>query len=190
MTRPASAPAKPPVVGPRRRLAGEAREKAIVEAAVQFFAEVGFDGDTRELARRVGVTQSLIERVHQEVYVGRWNPCRAVIRADRRVPLEERLARLYGNCAKTALTWDWVRLFMFSGLKGEAINLRYLPFLRGRVLEPVASNCVPNWARRGHRTCRWVNWRSNGSGASMRAFSISASDAGSSLCRWRPIGTR
>lgn len=85
MTRPASAPDKPAAVGPRRRLAGEAREKAIVEAAVQFFAEVGFDGDTRELARRVGVTQSLIfkyfpskaaliERVYQEVYVGRWNP--------------------------------------------------------------------------------------------------------------------
>lgn len=149
MTRPASAPAKPPVVGPRRRLAGEAREKAIVEAAVQFFAEVGFDGDTRELARRVGVTQSLIfkyfpskaaliEKVYQEVYVGRWNPYWEVILADRRVPLEERLTRLYSDYAKTALTWDWVRLFMFSGLKGEAINQRYLQFLRSRVLEPVA----------------------------------------------------
>ncbi|MFN4352643.1 MAG: TetR/AcrR family transcriptional regulator [Hylemonella sp.] len=149
MTRRASTPAQPPTAGPRRRLAGEAREKAIVEAAVQFFAEVGFDGDTRELARRVGVTQSLIfkyfpskaaliERVYQEVYVGRWNPYWEVIIADRRVPLEERLTRLYSDYAKTALTWDWVRLFMFSGLKGEAINQRYLQFLRSRVLEPVA----------------------------------------------------
>jgi AcrR family transcriptional regulator len=138
-----------PGAAPRRRLAGEAREKAIVEAAVQFFAEVGFDGDTRELARRVGVTQSLIfkyfpnkaaliEKVYQEVYVGRWNPYWEVIIADRRVPLEERLIRLYSDYAKTALTWDWVRLFMFSGLKGEAINQRYLQFLRSRVLEPVA----------------------------------------------------
>jgi len=149
MTRPASAPVKPAAASPRRRPAGEAREKAIVEAAVQFFAEVGFDGDTRELARRVGVTQSLIfkyfpnkaaliERVYQEVYVGRWNPYWEVIIADRRVPLEERLTRLYSDYAKTALTWDWVRLFMFSGLKGEAINQRYLQFLRSRVLEPVA----------------------------------------------------
>ena len=139
-----------PVPGPRRRLAGEAREKAIVEAAVQFFAEVGFDGDTRELARRVGVTQSLIfkyfpskaaliEKVYQEVYVGRWNPYWEVIITDRRVPLQERLTRLYCDYAKTALTWDWVRLFMFSGLKGEAINQRYLQFLRSRVLEPVAA---------------------------------------------------
>ncbi len=138
-----------PATAPRRRPAGEAREKAIAEAAVKFFAEVGFDGDTRELARRVGVTQSLIfkyfpskaaliERVYQEVYVGRWNPYWEVIIADRRVPLEERLTRLYSDYAKTALTWDWVRLFMFSGLKGEAINQRYLQFLRSRVLEPVA----------------------------------------------------
>jgi len=135
---------------PPRRLAGGAREKAIAEAAVQFFAEVGFDGDTRELARRVGVTQSLIfkyfpskaaliERVYQEVYVGRWNPYWEVIITDRRVPLEERLIRLYTDYARTALTWDWVRLFMFSGLKGEAINQRYLQFLRSRVLEPVAT---------------------------------------------------
>jgi len=149
MTRRASAPVQPAAASPRRRLAGEVREKAIVEAAVQFFAEVGFDGDTRELARRVGVTQplifkyfpnkaALIERVYQEVYVGRWNPYWEVIITDRRVPLEERLTRLYSDYAKTALTWDWVRLFMFSGLKGEAINQRYLQFLRSRVLEPVA----------------------------------------------------
>lgn len=153
MTRPAPQPVSPehkPASGPRRRLAGEAREKAIVEEAVKFFAEVGFDGDTRELARRVGVTQSLIfkyfpskaaliERVYQEVYVGRWNPYWEVIITDRRVPLEERLIRLYTDYARTALTWDWVRLFMFSGLKGEAINERYLQFLRSRVLEPVAT---------------------------------------------------
>lgn len=156
MTRPARPPAlheRTPAVGPetpRRRLAAEAREKAIAEAAVQFFAEVGFDGDTRELARRVGVTQSLIfkyfpskaaliERVYQEVYVGRWNPYWELIIADRRVPLEERLIRLYTDYARTALTRDWVRLFMFSGLKGEAINQRYLQFLRNRVLEPVAT---------------------------------------------------
>lgn len=156
MTRPARQPApheRTPAVGPetpRRRLAAVAREKAIAEAAVQFFAEVGFDGDTRELARRVGVTQSLIfkyfpskaaliERVYQEVYVGRWNPYWELIITDRRVPLEERLIRLYTDYARTALTRDWVRLFMFSGLKGEAINQRYLQFLRNRVLEPVAT---------------------------------------------------
>lgn len=147
--RPRDAASPTTVPAPRRRLAGEERERAIVAEAVQFFAEVGFDGDTRELARRLGVTQSLIfkyfpnksalvERVYQEVYVGRWNPYWEVIIADRRVPLEERLVRLYSDYARTALTRDWVRLFMFSGLRSEAINQRYLQFLRSRVLEPVA----------------------------------------------------
>ena len=114
-----------------------------------FFAEVGFDGDTRELARRLGVTQSLIfryfpnkaaliERVYQEVYVGRWNPYWETIIADRSVPLQDRLVRLYKDYSRVSLTYDWVRIFMFSGLKGEDINTRYLRFLKSRILEPIA----------------------------------------------------
>ncbi|WP_211231658.1 TetR/AcrR family transcriptional regulator [Ottowia thiooxydans] len=133
----------------RRRLSRPERERSIVEEAVKFFAEVGFDGDTRELTRRLNVTQSLlfkyfpnkaslVERVYQEVYVGRWNSYWEEIVADRRTSLQERLVRLYTDYAQTALTWDWVRLFMFSGLRGEAINQRYLGFLRSRILEPVA----------------------------------------------------
>jgi AcrR family transcriptional regulator len=138
-----------PAEEPRKRLTGEARELAIAQEAVKFFAEVGFDGDTRQLAQRLGVTQSLIfryfptkaaliDRVYQEVYVGRWNPYWEAIIADRSVPLQDRLVKLYCDYARTALTWDWVRIFMFSGLRGEDINQRYLRFLRSRVLEPVA----------------------------------------------------
>ena len=127
----------------------EDRDREIAAAAVGFFAEVGFDGDTRELARRLGVTQSLIfryfpnkaaliERVYQEVYVGRWNPYWETIIADRSVPLEDRLIRLYKDYSHISLTYDWVRIFMFSGLKGEDINTRYLKFLRSRILEPIA----------------------------------------------------
>ena len=134
---------------PRRRLKKEDREREIAQAAVAFFAEVGFDGDTRELARRMGVTQSLIfryfpskaaliERVYQEVYVGRWNTYWESIISDRSMPLQERLLRFYKDYARVALTYDWVRIFMFSGLRGENINTRYLEFLRSRVLEPIA----------------------------------------------------
>jgi AcrR family transcriptional regulator len=138
------------VVQVKRRMKREDRDREIVQAAVAFFAEVGFDGDTRELARRLGVTQSLIfryfptkaaliERVYQEVYVGRWNPYWEAIIADRDVPLESRLLRLYKDYARVALTYDWVRIFMFSGLRGEDINTRYLNFLRNRVLAPIAA---------------------------------------------------
>jgi len=135
---------------PKKRMKREDREREIVRAAVAFFAEVGLDGDTRELAKRLGVTQSLIfryfpnkaaliERVYQEVYVGRWNPYWETIITDRNVSLNDRLLMLYKDYARVALTYDWVRIFMFSGLRGVDINTRYLNFLRNRVLAPIAS---------------------------------------------------
>lgn len=45
---------------------------------------------------------------------------------------------LYIEYSKAALTRDWVRIFMFSGLRGESINKKYLEMLRSRILEPVA----------------------------------------------------
>jgi AcrR family transcriptional regulator len=135
---------------PKKRMKREDRDREIVKAAVAFFAEVGLDGDTRELAKRLGVTQSLIfryfptkaaliERVYQEVYVGRWNPYWEIIITDRNVSVKDRLLRLYKDYARVALTYDWVRIFMFSGLRGVDINTRYLNFLRNRVLAPIAA---------------------------------------------------
>jgi AcrR family transcriptional regulator len=133
----------------KKRLSGPEREQAITREAVKFFAEVGFDGDTRELARRVGVTQSLmyryfpnkaalIDRVYDEVYLGRWDPYWETVIRDRNIALQERLVKLYVEYAKAALTREWVRIFMFSGLRGEDINRKYLQVLRARILEPVA----------------------------------------------------
>ena len=138
------------IPAPKKRMKREDREREIVRAAVAFFAEVGLDGDTRELAKRLGVTQSLIfryfpnkaaliERVYQEVYVGRWNPYWETIITDRNISLNDRLLMLYKDYARVALTYDWVRIFMFSGLRGVDINTRYLNFLRNRVLAPIAS---------------------------------------------------
>jgi len=45
----------------RRLLPGE-REKLIVGEAIRFFSEVGFSGQTRELSRRLGITQPLLYR--------------------------------------------------------------------------------------------------------------------------------
>jgi AcrR family transcriptional regulator len=131
------------------RLSGSEREKSIAQEAVRFFAEVGFGGDTRELAQRLGVTQSLlykyfpnkaelINRVYEEVYIGRWNPFWESVIRDRSIPLQERLTRHYIEYAKAALTRDWVRIFMFSGLRGEDINRKYFDVLRQRILEPIA----------------------------------------------------
>jgi AcrR family transcriptional regulator len=136
-----------PVTAPAKRLSSAARSQQIVQEAVRFFAEVGFGGDTRELARRLGVTQSLIykhfpskdaliDRVYEEVYLGRWNPFWESVITDRSVPMQARLNSLYTEYAKAALTRDWVRIFMFSGLRGETINKKYLDVLRAKILEP------------------------------------------------------
>ena len=132
-----------------KRLTGPEREKHIAQEAVKYFAEVGFVGDTRELAQRLGVTQSLlykyfpskealINRVYEEVYLGRWNPFWESVVKDRTIPLQDRLTRHYIEYSKAALTRDWVRIFMFSGLRGEDINRKYLQILRERLLEPIA----------------------------------------------------
>ena len=142
--------AKPARPIERKRLSPEARERLIAAAAVRFFAEHGFGGQTRELARRIGITQpllyryfpskeALIERVYQEVFVGHWNPQWEALIEDRRVPLRERLLRFYRDYARVILSYEWVRLFTFSGLKGLDLNARYLQLLRDRIFPRVVA---------------------------------------------------
>ncbi|MDN7424792.1 TetR/AcrR family transcriptional regulator [Burkholderia sp. AU45388] len=129
-----------------RRLTPEARERQIVEKAVEHFATHGFSGSTRELARQIGVTQpllyryfpskqALIDRVYDEVYT--WNPDWEKLIADRSVPLQQRLVAFYRSYAQTILRREWIRTFIFAGLSREGFNTRYLSRLRERVFLPV-----------------------------------------------------
>lgn len=133
----------------RRRLPRNERERLIVDEAIRFFAEVGFEGQTRALAQRLGVTQpllyryfpdkeSLIERVYQEVFEGGWDSEWEVSLADRAQPLAARLHRLYRLYTLENFTYERVRLFMFAGLKDRAIASRYLAFLRDHLFIPLA----------------------------------------------------
>ena len=132
----------------RKRLPRNEREQMIVREATRFFAEVGFEGQTRELARRLGVTQplifryfptkeDLIERVYQEVYLSRWNPWWEELLEDRSMPLTERLSQFYMAYTTAIFTYEWVRIFVYSGLKGVNINRRYLALIRDRVLKRI-----------------------------------------------------
>jgi AcrR family transcriptional regulator len=131
-----------------RRIAPEERERMIVREATRFFAEHGFEGQTRELARRLGITQpllyryfpdkqALIDRVCQEVFQDRWSPQWQAWIGDRSCPLPERLTRFYQDCARVILTYEWVRLYVFSGLKGVDTTRRYADALFGRVYPSV-----------------------------------------------------
>ena len=125
----------------KRRLDPSEREAAIASAAIAFFAEHGFDGSTRDLAAAVGVTQpllyryfpnkeALLDRVYQDVFVNRWNTHWSEELGNRAEPLEDRLISFYRQYSRVILTYDWIRLFMFAGLKGLDFNARYLGFLR------------------------------------------------------------
>ena len=133
----------------RRRLPRNERERLIVDEAIRFFAEVGFEGQTRALAQRLGVTQpllyryfpdkdALIERVYQEVFEGGWDPAWETLLADRSRPLNARLQELYRLYTLENFTYERVRLFMFAGLKDRAIANRYLAFLREHLFVPLA----------------------------------------------------
>lgn len=123
------------------------RERAIVDEAIRFFAEQGFGGQTRELAKRLGITHSaiyrhfpskeaLIERVYEEVYLSRWAPSWGPLIRDRSQPLQARLTRFYLEYAERVFEYNWVRIFVFSGMKSFDINKRYLDIIRKEVVEP------------------------------------------------------
>ncbi|MGH1574204.1 TetR/AcrR family transcriptional regulator [Methylobacterium sp. P31] len=134
----------------RRRLPAAQREQQIVEAAAQFFAEHGLSGQTRELARGLGITHSaifryfptkeaLLDRVYEHVYVKRWNPAWTGLVCDRSQPLDSRIVRFYTEYTEQIFDFVWVRIFVFSGLKGFDIAPRYLATIRERVIHPICT---------------------------------------------------
>ena len=132
---------------PRRNMRAAQREQFIVDEAVKFFAEQGFGGQTRELAKRMGITHSaiyrhfpskeaLIERVYEEVYLSRWSPAWNGLIIDRTLPLQERLSRFYLDYVGKVFEYNWVRIFVFSGMKSFDITKRYLEIVREQIIEP------------------------------------------------------
>ncbi len=129
----------------RVRLTREVREKLILDGAIRFFAEVGFGGQTRELARQLGMSQSLlfkyfptkgdlIDRVYEEVYLSRWNPYWEVLLANSKIPLRQRLLKFYSEYARRIMDYYWIRIFLYAGLLGSEINKNYLDLLRTRII--------------------------------------------------------
>jgi AcrR family transcriptional regulator len=145
----------------RRRLAPDQRRQMIVDAAVTFFSQVGLDGTTRELSQRLGVTQSLIynyftskadlvEAVFEKVYLDRLSPDWPALIADPSLPVRERAKRFYGEYTRAIFTYEWMRIFMFSGLAGAELNRRYLGHLSKLILEPLCAEMAVSARGSGH----------------------------------------
>lgn len=132
---------------PKLRLSSADRERQIIEGAIAYFSEAGFSGQTRELSKRLGVTQpllyryfeskqALIERVYQTVFESRWNPAWIPLLRDRSTPLRDRLIEFYRQYSEATYRPEWIRIYMHAGLSDPTLNRRYIQLVR-RELMPV-----------------------------------------------------
>jgi AcrR family transcriptional regulator len=130
------------------RLSPPARFEAIVSEAIIFFAEHGFEAQTRELAARIGVSQALIyryfqtkedliEEVYQRIYMSRWNALWERLLSDRRIPLEQRLKEFYKSYLSTFDDYAWIRVSVYSGLRGNNLVSRYIDRVIERVVKVI-----------------------------------------------------
>jgi AcrR family transcriptional regulator len=128
----------------RRRLGVAERERQIVDGAVRFFAENGFAGQLRDLARSVGVThallyhyfptkQALIDRVYEELFESRWKPGWDALLDDPELEVEDKLTTFYDDYVNQTLSREFTRIFVFSGLEDHSITDRFFAMLRARL---------------------------------------------------------
>lgn len=125
------------------------REEVILQAATSYFAEQGLSAGTPELASRIGITQpllykyfptkdALIERVYDRLLLKNWNPNWESLLDDDRIPIRERLVQFYTDYVTSVLTYEHVRLFLFSGLSRNEFNTHYYNTLTKRILKRIA----------------------------------------------------
>lgn len=121
------------------------REKHILEGAISFFSEVGFSGQTRELSRRLGITQpllyryfsskqALIDRIYDHIFLQRWNPVWVTQIRNQNLPLRERLIEFYRQYSAASYQPEWIRIYIFAGLADTGLNKRYLYLVEHELL--------------------------------------------------------
>ncbi len=136
----------------KKRLSSAERRQEFITKAIEFFSEEGFESSTRELARRLGVTQpllyryfpskdDLIKEVYQTVYLNRWQPEWDTLLCDRSIALRPRLQKFYEAYTDAIFTREWLRIFLFSGLKGVDINRWYVSLVNERILNRIVNEC-------------------------------------------------
>jgi AcrR family transcriptional regulator len=133
----------------KKRLSPDERRQDFIQKAAELFADEGFGGGTRELARKLGVSQpllyryfpskeDLIEAVYRSVFLDRWNPEWDALLADRSTPIRKRLEMFYASYTDAIFDRQWIRIFFFAGLKGLDINKRYLiDIVQNRILKRI-----------------------------------------------------
>ncbi len=133
----------------RQRLSPADRERQIIEGAIAYFAETGFSGQTRELSKRLGITQpllyryfenkqALVDRVYETVFAGRWDPSWIALLQDRSQPLRARLVEFYRRYSEATYRPEWIRIYMHAGLSSPTLNRKYIQLVRRELLPVIA----------------------------------------------------
>jgi AcrR family transcriptional regulator len=129
----------------RRRMNTAERKRQILDRAIQFFARYGIDGQLRNLTKELGVTHTLlyhyfptkdalIQEVYKEVFESRWKPEWEQLLDDESLTPEEKFIAFYIDYSNTVLTYDFVRILIFSGLSDHSISDRFFELIRSRLL--------------------------------------------------------
>lgn len=137
------------VAGTRpRRLSSVERRKQITEGAIAFFADEGFEGGTRALAQQLGITQPLLYRyfpskgdlvreVYQQVFIGKWQSEWIDIIGNPARPLKDRLVDFYTRYTEVIFSREFLRIYLFAGLKGLEINPLWVRFVEEQVIRRI-----------------------------------------------------
>src|SRR5258707_6293914 len=136
----------------QKRLSPDDRRREFVAKATEFFSEEGFGGGTRALARRLGVTQPLLYRyfpskddlireVYRTVYLDPLETGWEKLLTDRTRPLRDRLLEFYRAYTDAIFTRKWLRIYLYSGLKGLDINRWYVGMVRDKILTRIIWEC-------------------------------------------------
>ncbi|WP_164868044.1 TetR/AcrR family transcriptional regulator [Rhodovarius crocodyli] len=138
-------------IAPRRpRVPAAERERMILDAAVTFFAEQGPEGQTRLLARAIGIPHSVLYRhfpskedlfaaVCEEMFRRRWQPEWEALPRAPGVSLEERLLRFYRQAGQVILAPEFLRLALFVGLADHPSGAVLRALMRQHVVAPLAA---------------------------------------------------
>jgi AcrR family transcriptional regulator len=122
----------------------DAKRDVILASASDYFAEKGFEGSTRDLARNIGVSQSLLYHyfsqkddlttsVYNRLYSSRWRSEWDEIFMDPELDGREKIKRFYISYYRNVLKRPWTRIFMFGALKGLDIHRKNFDVVREKI---------------------------------------------------------
>jgi hypothetical protein len=134
----------------QKRLSPDDRRKEFVAKATEFFSEEGFGRHARSgaPARRhpaavslLSKRDDLIKEVYRTVYLEATS-----IRAGRSShrslrPIRDRLQEFYNAYTNVIFTRKWLRIYLYSGLKGLDINRWYVGVVQDKILTRIIREC-------------------------------------------------